>query len=65
MDFIANKLRPSPAYVLPMHCTGFPAKVALEHALSEGCVPAGVGIKVEVKGDWDAQGRMFPPSIVA
>ena len=34
-----------------MHCTGFLAKIALQEALGEGCVPAGVGIKVEVQGE--------------
>ncbi|KAH9944682.1 beta-lactamase-like protein [Amylocystis lapponica] len=63
VDFFANKLRPSPTYVLPMHCTGFPAKVALEHALGEGVVPAGVGMKVEVTGDWEAEPKIFAPSV--
>ncbi|KAI0915798.1 hypothetical protein AcV5_003620 [Taiwanofungus camphoratus] len=63
VSFLANRLRPAPAYVLPMHCTGFAAKVALEAALGEGCVPAGVGIKVEVTGDRDGERIMFPPSI--
>lgn len=34
-----------------MHCSGFQAKVALEKALGEGCVPAGVGHKVVILGD--------------
>ncbi|KAI0769565.1 beta-lactamase-like protein [Trametes elegans] len=50
VDYLANQMRPSPTYVLPMHCTGFAAKVALEDALGEGCVPAGVGHKVIVEG---------------
>jgi hypothetical protein len=33
-----------------MHCTGSRAKVALAAAFGEGCVPAGVGIKVELNG---------------
>lgn len=33
-----------------MHCTGWKAKTALEDALGEGIVPAGVGHKVEVEG---------------
>ncbi|KAI0790780.1 beta-lactamase-like protein [Abortiporus biennis] len=63
VDFLANKLRPAPTYILPMHCSGFKAKVALEHALGEGCVPAGTGIRVEVSGDWKAEKILFPPTI--
>lgn len=33
-----------------MHCTGWKAKLALESALGEGIVPAGVGHKAEVEG---------------
>ncbi|KAI0063568.1 hypothetical protein BV25DRAFT_1869697 [Artomyces pyxidatus] len=50
VKFISRELRPAPMYVLPMHCTGFQAKVALEHELGEGIVPAGVGMKVVVEG---------------
>ncbi|KAH9911837.1 beta-lactamase-like protein [Fomitopsis serialis] len=63
VEFLANKLRPAPTYVLPMHCSGFAAKVALEHALGEGCVPAGVGHKFEVTGDREAEKHVFPPSV--
>ncbi|KAF7315560.1 Metallo-beta-lactamase protein [Mycena indigotica] len=45
VDFLANKLIPAPTYILPMHCSGFEAKVKLEAALGEGCVPAGVGLR--------------------
>ena len=38
-----------------MHCSGFAAKIALEEALGEGCVPAGVGICVEIKGDEEGE----------
>ncbi|KAH9851472.1 beta-lactamase-like protein [Lenzites betulinus] len=51
VDYLANQMRPAPTYVLPMHCTGFVAKTALEDALGEGCVPAGVGHKVVVEGN--------------
>ncbi|OBZ67114.1 hypothetical protein A0H81_12902 [Grifola frondosa] len=61
VNFLANQMRPAPTYVLPMHCSGFAAKVALESALGQGCVPAGVGIKVEVNGDGDGEQMMFPP----
>ncbi|KZT04581.1 Metallo-hydrolase/oxidoreductase [Laetiporus sulphureus 93-53] len=63
VKFLSKQLRPAPAYVLPMHCSGFVAKIALEAALGEGCVPAGVGHKVEVAGDREAEKKMFPPSI--
>ncbi|CCM05016.1 uncharacterized protein FIBRA_07215 [Fibroporia radiculosa] len=63
VDFLANRLRPSPTYVLPMHCTGFAAKVALEHALGKACVPAGVGHKVTVDGDREADKILSSPSI--
>lgn len=62
IDFLSNKLRPSPMYILPMHCTGFQAKVALESAFGEGCVPAGVGIKIDVLGDEEGDKAIFPPT---
>ena len=61
--FLSEELVPAPAYVLPMHCTGFHAKVELEHALGDGCVPAGVGIKVEVAGSEEEDKRLSPPRI--
>ncbi|KAI0812354.1 beta-lactamase-like protein [Irpex lacteus] len=65
VDFLAYKLRPAPTYVLPMHCSGFDCKVALERAFGEGCVPAGTGVKVDINGDSAAEARMFPPAITA
>ncbi|KAI6032946.1 metallo-beta-lactamase protein [Pisolithus orientalis] len=62
VDFLANQLRPSPTYVLPMHCSGFQCKVALDSALGEGCVPAGVGVKVEVHGDRGQEDRLSCPT---
>ena len=62
VDFLSNQLRPSPTYILPMHCTGFQAKVALKAAFGEGCVPAGVGIKIDVVGDKEADKTVFPPT---
>ncbi|QRV94285.1 metallo-beta-lactamase superfamily protein [Ceratobasidium sp. AG-Ba] len=50
VDFIAERLVPSPTYVLPMHCTGFNAKVALSNALGEAVVPAGTGMRIEFAG---------------
>lgn len=61
VDFLANQLRPGPTYILPMHCSGFLCKVALESALGEGCVPAGVGVRVEVHGDRGLEGRLSRP----
>ena len=55
MEFFASKMVPAPTYVLPLHCTGFDAKVALAKALEEGCVPAGTGNTVEIKGDESAE----------
>ena len=63
VDFFANKLRPSPTYILPMHCSGFGVKVALEKALGDGCVPVGTGIRVEVQGTRDSEAAMFAPVI--
>lgn len=63
VDFLANGLRPAPTYVLPMHCSGFAVKTALEHALGEGCVPASVGHRFEVTGDREAERLIFPPTI--
>lgn len=61
VDFLSRQMRPSPTYILPMHCSGFNAKIALQEAFGEGCVPAGVGLKVEVKGDRMVDDKLFPP----
>lgn len=50
VDFLRN-MTPRPTYILPMHCSGFDSKIALQEAFGEGCVPAGVGLKVEVTAD--------------
>jgi len=50
VDFLRN-MTPPPTYILPMHCSGFNSKIALQDAFGEGCVPAGVGLKVEVTAD--------------
>ncbi|KAG8982907.1 hypothetical protein FRB95_007680 [Tulasnella sp. JGI-2019a] len=63
VHFLSQSLRPAPTYVLPMHCTGFNAKVALEAALGQGCVPAGTGISVVVQGDTASEKMMRPPVI--
>jgi len=62
VDFLSKNLKPAPMYLLPMHCTGFQAKIALEKAFGEGCVPAGVGLKVDVLGDREHDKHLFPPS---
>ncbi|KAH0589004.1 hypothetical protein H2248_004782 [Termitomyces sp. 'cryptogamus'] len=61
IDFLSTQLRPSPTYVLPMHCSGFQSKIALERAFGEGCVPAGVGLKIKIVGDSAQEKIMFPP----
>ena len=60
VEFLSQKLKPSPTYILPMHCSGFHAKVALERAFGDGCVPAGVGLKIQVEGDAEHEARLFP-----
>ncbi|KAI0633902.1 beta-lactamase-like protein [Trametes polyzona] len=62
VDYLANQMRPAPTYVLPMHCTGFAAKVALEAALGEGCVPAGVGHKVVIECTPETERMMHAPT---
>lgn len=64
VDFLSRQLRPACTYVLPMHCSGFAAKVALEAAFGEGCVPAGVGINVHLQGNVEAEKHVYPPTIV-
>jgi len=61
VDFLSKHLRPSPTYILPMHCSGFQSKIALEKAFGEGCVPAGVGMKVDVVGDREHDQELFAP----
>jgi 7,8-dihydropterin-6-yl-methyl-4-(beta-D-ribofuranosyl)aminobenzene 5'-phosphate synthase len=63
VHFLSEALIPAPTYVLPMHCSGFATKVALEAALGEGCVPAGTGHKVIINGIPEDDTRLRPPSI--
>ncbi|KIK67304.1 hypothetical protein GYMLUDRAFT_37388 [Collybiopsis luxurians FD-317 M1] len=63
VEWLSKRLSPSPTYILPMHCTGFAAKVALEQAFGEGTVPAGVGVRVEVTGDREYDKRLASPVI--
>ena len=58
MQFLSRSLRPAPVYILPMHCTGWKAKVALEQELGECIVPAGVGHKVDILASLDLGGRV-------
>jgi len=51
VNYIANEIKPRPRYVVPLHCTGFAGKIALANALGEGCVPGGVGHRIEVSGE--------------
>ncbi|KAG8946065.1 hypothetical protein FRC00_009786, partial [Tulasnella sp. 408] len=51
VEFISNSLQPAPTYVVPMHCSGFKAKIALEKEFGEGCVRAGAGMKPHLKDD--------------
>jgi len=62
VDFLSRQLKPAPTYVLPMHCSGFRTKVALEAALGEGCVPAGVGHRVHIVGNRDDEVKLFSPT---
>lgn len=62
VDYLSNRLRPSPVYILPMHCSGFAAKVALEDAFGDGCVPAGVGHKIIVEGNQETDRMMHTPA---
>jgi len=63
VNFLSDDLIPAPTYVLPMHCSGFAVKVALEAALGEGCVPAGTGHTVTINGVPDDNAILQPPSI--
>ena len=67
VEFFASRMIPAPKYVLPLHCTGFGAKVELAKVLGEGCVPAGTGNSVEIKGDGstDEDLSRITPCIVA
>ena len=55
VNFLSRQLRPSPTYILPMHCSGFAAKLALEEAFGEGRVPTGVGNRVVVQGSPESE----------
>ena len=48
INFLSRSLTPSPTYILPMHCSGFAVKCALQEEFGGGCVPAGVGMKIDL-----------------
>ena len=58
VDFISRRMKPTPKFVLPLHCTGMEARAMLRHALADGCVPAGVGMKVVVQDDEAEEGTI-------
>jgi len=60
VEFLSETLRPAPTYILPMHCSGFEAKLALENALGNGCVPAGVGHRIHLESDREIDNRLLP-----
>ena len=50
VKFLKNGVKPArPTFVLPLHCTGLAAKVALANAFGEGCVAAGVGMRARIE----------------
>ncbi|KAF7361803.1 7, 8-dihydropterin-6-methyl-4-(Beta-D-ribofuranosyl)-aminobenzene-5'-phosphate synthase [Mycena venus] len=64
ISFLSSKITPAPNFVLPMHCSGFQCKLELEKAFGDGCVPAGVGMKVDVLGDREFDKRLFAPTVI-
>ncbi|KAG9045545.1 hypothetical protein FS837_006119 [Tulasnella sp. UAMH 9824] len=63
VEFLSNSLQPAPKYVVPMHFSKFKAKIALAKEFGEGCVPAGAGMKVQVKGDEEGEKTLWTPEI--
>lgn len=55
VDFIFRRIQPPPAYVLPLHCTGLEPRARLKAALGSRCIPAGVGMRVTVASDVEAE----------
>jgi len=66
IEFLTDCVCPQPAvepparclcqrlkYIVPLHCTGFAARVALERVMGEECVVAGIGLNIVVKGGTD------------
>ena len=46
VKYFAEEVQPRATYLVPMHCTGFKAKVALSNALGESVIPAGSGSRM-------------------
>ena len=63
VDFLSRQLKPRPTYIFPMHCSGLAAKVALEEAFGEGCVPTGVGNQVVV--EWSPENEKLMHQVQA
>lgn len=53
VDFLSRRLRPTPKYVLPLHCTGLEARAMIRQAMGDACIPAGVGMRVTVEAKAD------------
>lgn len=51
VKYFAEELQPRANFLVPMHCTGFEAKVALSKALGSSVVPAGSGSRMTFKSD--------------
>lgn len=51
VDYFAHEIESPLRWVVPMHCTGFNAKVALKNALGDAVVPAGAGSQITFKCD--------------
>ncbi|KAJ7188140.1 beta-lactamase-like protein [Mycena filopes] len=64
ITFLSRQVVPTPTYIAPMHCSGFKCKVELEKALGDGCVPASTGMKVEISGDRELDGRLFAATVI-
>lgn len=46
VEYFSNTLAQRPRFMVPMHCTGFNAKVALKNAMGDIIVPAGSGSRI-------------------
>ncbi|KAF4599774.1 hypothetical protein EYR40_006875 [Pleurotus pulmonarius] len=64
VDFLSHSLKPAPTYILPMHCSGMAVKIALEKEFGQACVPAGVGVKIQLDGDRTMDSRLPRPTFV-
>lgn len=46
VKYFAEELQPPATFLVPMHCTGFKAKVALGAVLGSSVIPAGSGSRM-------------------